>query len=193
MVAVNGNGQLKDSQRTQSDCRSPRRGRPAAVARTVVSSTSLASTSASFTPVRRVWRRPRPASPGRGPADPSSAGGHAAAKVADLQQVGHLVEGETQALRRLDHPQHRDGFGRIEPVTTQGAVRFMQEAAALVIAQGRAIPPRGVSTCRCVFSRFSNSVSCCSAEAALVHVVSKTMSFAICLIFFPFLGGVERR
>lgn len=42
----------------------------------------------------------------------SRVGTGAGAKVADLQQVGHLVEGEAQALCRLDHPQHRDGLGR---------------------------------------------------------------------------------
>jgi hypothetical protein len=76
------------------------------------------------------------------------------AKVADLQQVGDLVEGEAEELRGFDHPQHRDRVGRIDAVPAESAVRFVQQAASLVAAAGggrrraAACPPSSTTVAR---------------------------------------------
>lgn len=95
------------------------------MSRIAVSSTSLASTSASFTRARLQ------------PGVLAATG----TKAADLQQIGDLIEGEAQTLRCFDHPQHRDRLGRIEAVTTEGSIRLVQQAAAFVVAQGLNIDP----------------------------------------------------
>jgi hypothetical protein len=128
MVEVNGNGQQGlSAQAIRSSQPASRAAR--SVSRTVVSSTILASTSASFTRARAC--------------SPAFARG-AGAEVADLEQVGDFGEGKAKALRGFDHPQHRDGFWRIEPVTTQRSVRFVQQSAALVVAQRLHINPRSI-------------------------------------------------
>lgn len=59
----------------------------------------------------------------------------AVAVSACLKQVGDLVAGEPEPLRRPDHPQDGDRFGRVEAVPAQAAVRLGEQAAALVVAQ----------------------------------------------------------
>jgi hypothetical protein len=44
-------------------------------------------------------------------------------------------------LRSFDHSQHGDGFGWIEAVTAKGALRFVQKATALVVAEGLHVHP----------------------------------------------------
>ncbi len=48
----------------------------------------------------------------------------AVAVLAEVDQVGDLVEGEAEALRSLDDPEHGQGFGRIQPVPARAAMRL---------------------------------------------------------------------
>src|SRR5918999_3792810 len=56
-------------------------------------------------------------------------GGWAAA-TADLDQLRHLLEGEPQALGRLDHSQRADRLLVVETVPTRGPVGLLDEAPA---------------------------------------------------------------
>lgn len=65
----------------------------------------------------------------------------AVAVPAALEQFGDLVEGEAEPLRRLDDAQCDDGFGRVEPVPAEAALRFGKQAAPLVVAQRLSVHP----------------------------------------------------
>src|SRR5215212_10342364 len=54
---------------------------------------------------------------------------------ARIQQFGHLVEREPEALSRLDHPERGDCLGRIDPVPTEAPVRLGQQPPPLVVPQ----------------------------------------------------------
>src|SRR5215471_8317132 len=53
-----------------------------------------------------------------------------------LEQLGDLVEGETDPLRGLDHAQHGHRPCRIDPMPAEAAFRLGQQAAARVVAEG---------------------------------------------------------
>src|ERR1022692_3313269 len=58
-----------------------------------------------------------------------------------LQQVSDLLKGESEPLRRLDHPQYRHRLGRGEPVAAWRAVRFGEQPAALIVPQCLPVQP----------------------------------------------------
>ena len=60
----------------------------------------------------------------------------AVAVPACFEEVGDLVEGEPEPLRRLDHLQGDDRLLRVQPVPAEAAVRLGEQAAAFVVAQG---------------------------------------------------------
>jgi SAM-dependent methyltransferase len=62
--------------------------------------------------------------------------------AAGVQQVGNLVQRESEALRGLDHPQHPYRLRWIQPVPTVGPVGLGQQSAALVIPQRLQVHPR---------------------------------------------------
>jgi len=63
--------------------------------------------------------------------------------AARIQQFGHLVEREPEALSRLDHPERGDCLGRIDPVPTEAPIRLGQQPTPLVVPQR--LP---IDTCR---------------------------------------------
>ncbi len=82
----------------------------------------------------RSVARPPPISP-----EPRLAGRSRGLVCADLDQVGHLVQGEAQALRCLDDPQRHDRLLVVEAVAAGAAVRVAQESAPLVVPEGLAV------------------------------------------------------
>ena len=58
-----------------------------------------------------------------------------------LEELGDLVQGEPQALGRLDHPQGGHRLFRVEPVASQASVGLGDDAAAFVVAQGLDVDP----------------------------------------------------
>jgi hypothetical protein len=62
-----------------------------------------------------------------------------------LQQLGYLRERKPQSLRRLDRAQCRGRLSRVKPVSARGPGRLCKQTAALVVAQGLPVNPRGSS------------------------------------------------
>jgi hypothetical protein len=80
---------------------------------------------------------------GRGPRPQADIPAAGVPGPAGVEQFRHLVEGEAEPLRRLDHPQHGDRLGWVQPVATQGASGLGQQAAPFVVAQRLPIHPGG--------------------------------------------------
>jgi hypothetical protein len=62
--------------------------------------------------------------------------------AARIQQFGHLVEREPEALSRLDHAERGDGLGRIDAVPTEAPIRLGQQPPPLVVPQRLPIDTR---------------------------------------------------
>jgi hypothetical protein len=60
-----------------------------------------------------------------------------------LEKVGHLVQGEAEALGGLDHPKDSHGLRRIQPVPAEAAVRLAKQTAPLVVTQCLEVDPGG--------------------------------------------------
>jgi hypothetical protein len=63
------------------------------------------------------------------------------AATAGVEQLGDLVEGEPEPLRRLHHPQQRHRLVVVLAMPAQGTPWFGEQAAAFVVAQGLHVHP----------------------------------------------------
>lgn len=61
--------------------------------------------------------------------------------LARLEKLSHFVEREPQTLCGLDDPQCRDSLLRVQPMTSQRALRFGDDSATLVVAQRLDVHP----------------------------------------------------